>query len=353
MTIDYRIRPAKHVVRKLLAEAFVRLDRLNPLGSYRYVGFGGLFFEDFILFHRLFGFEEMTSIERDRGQDTRYEKNRPFKSVALKFGRSEDVLPTLTWDKPAIIWLDGVQRVNDSSLRDLAYLAENVQPLSAIVVTFNVMASLRALRDLPLEPISVPPDPEGLQIEGDLDALDEESLADIVDDPPTRPSGPLETLTREVGTERVPLALTDKNLRTEWGYADASRLIADAEIHSTLARRSAGDSDRLDAVFFADVRYQDDAKMLVVGWLVFRESQRKLIEQCRIPSLPTLTADGSKVVQVPMLTFREHKMLDALLPNRNGRVRDIAKSVGITTDEIAAYEEIYRYYPAFSLIDTF
>src|SRR3990172_5776474 len=105
--MDYRLRPAKHVVRKLLAESFLRFDRLVPLEAYRYVGFGGLFFEDFVLFHRLFGFADMVSIEVRTDSKDRFEKNRPFGIVKLKFGRSDDVLPTLDWSQPVISWLDG------------------------------------------------------------------------------------------------------------------------------------------------------------------------------------------------------------------------------------------------------
>lgn len=61
--IDYQLRPAKTVERKMMAEVFCRLSVFAPLDQYRYVGLGSVYFADFFIFHAACGFGSMISIE--------------------------------------------------------------------------------------------------------------------------------------------------------------------------------------------------------------------------------------------------------------------------------------------------
>ena len=61
--IDYRLRPAKAVERRMMAEAFLRLRPFGSVESYRYIGMGSVYFSDFLLFHGLCGFDPMSSLE--------------------------------------------------------------------------------------------------------------------------------------------------------------------------------------------------------------------------------------------------------------------------------------------------
>jgi hypothetical protein len=61
--IDYRLRPAKAVERRMMAESFLRLRPFGSVETYRYVGMGSVYFADFSLFHAVCGFETMVSIE--------------------------------------------------------------------------------------------------------------------------------------------------------------------------------------------------------------------------------------------------------------------------------------------------
>src|SRR5438309_550668 len=82
--IDYSIRPAKSVERKMLAEALSRLSKLERPDNYRYVGFGAIYFRDFSLFHKMLGIHDMKSIEHNRSEETRFWSNRPFRCVENK-----------------------------------------------------------------------------------------------------------------------------------------------------------------------------------------------------------------------------------------------------------------------------
>ena len=86
--INYALRPAKSIERKMLCEVFRRLTPLGKLESYRYIGFGSTYFTDFILFHKSLGINSMISIEKDEGNKDRFNFNLPFRCINLKFGSS-------------------------------------------------------------------------------------------------------------------------------------------------------------------------------------------------------------------------------------------------------------------------
>ena len=56
--IDYSLRPAKHAERRMLCDVFRRLTHFQPVETYCYVGFGSVWFSDFVLFHRALGVSE-------------------------------------------------------------------------------------------------------------------------------------------------------------------------------------------------------------------------------------------------------------------------------------------------------
>ena len=104
--VNYALRPAKSVERKMLNETFRCLTPFSRVGTYRYIGFGSNFFSDFILFHRSLGISNMTSIEHDKPARERFRFNLPFHCVELKFGESGEILPRLDWNIRTLLWLD-------------------------------------------------------------------------------------------------------------------------------------------------------------------------------------------------------------------------------------------------------
>src|SRR5438128_4044331 len=104
--INYGLRPCKCIERKMLVEAFRCLGSWGRISSYRYVGFGSHFFNDFILVHKALGIRDMVSVEREKIKKERFDFNRPFKCVKMEYGESTDILPQLTWNVRTICWLD-------------------------------------------------------------------------------------------------------------------------------------------------------------------------------------------------------------------------------------------------------
>ena len=73
--VNYTIRPAKCVERKMMCEAFSRLSVFGSLKTYRYIGFGSTYFTDFTLFHRALDMNNMVSIEKDEEKAARFDFN--------------------------------------------------------------------------------------------------------------------------------------------------------------------------------------------------------------------------------------------------------------------------------------
>lgn len=87
--INYELRPAKNIERKMLSEAFRCLTSFGSVSSYRYVGFGSHFFSDFKLFHRSLGITQMISIEDNKEYKERFTFNIPYSCIKLRFGNSK------------------------------------------------------------------------------------------------------------------------------------------------------------------------------------------------------------------------------------------------------------------------
>ena len=71
--INYAIRPAKCIERKMLCEAFRKLSVFGDVKNYRYIGFGSPFFNDFYLFHKNLSINNMICIEKHEEDKERFE----------------------------------------------------------------------------------------------------------------------------------------------------------------------------------------------------------------------------------------------------------------------------------------
>ena len=144
--LNYSLRHAKIIERKMMGEAFERLSPITPLTTYRYVGFGSEFFNDFALYHQKMGIRDMVSIERDEERIERCEFNQPYKCVKVIKGTATQVLPQLDWRRPAIVWLDYVDKLNKIIVDDIRFqyrrfryqdIAQNDTPTITLQGSFN------------------------------------------------------------------------------------------------------------------------------------------------------------------------------------------------------------------------
>ena len=138
LSVNYPLRPAKGVERRMFAEALRRLTPFGPLDGYRYVGFGSPFFADFTLLHRSLGFRSMVNIESVERDAPRFRFNRPFSCVRLEFGNSTDVLDRIGgWRRKTVLWLDYEKRLGPTPMEDARIFATNAPSGSVVLITVN------------------------------------------------------------------------------------------------------------------------------------------------------------------------------------------------------------------------
>lgn len=311
--IDYRIRPAKAVERKMLCDAFRRLSRLDKIENYRYIGLGSTNFMDFALFHKSLGISKMISIERNKMEQERFHRNRPFRCIEIHFDETTVVLPTLSWDEKSIIWLDYDDKLNKNILVDIDVIFANAIPGSMIAITVNSQPVLLL-------------DEKGNKIDR------------------------LENLKEIVGNSKVPASVEKNDLRG-WGVSGVCRKIINNEILEILNSRNGGvpHPQKIQFKQLFNFNYADGAKMLTFGGLLYTEEQENLLRECSFSDLPFIReGEVPYLIDIPILTLKEIRKLDQQLP----RVADEKLELpAVPPSDIAKYEKIYRFFPTFTEAD--
>ena len=121
-TVDYQVRPSKQVERKLFMEVLHRLsDSGLPIQNHTYVGFGSVFYVDFLLFHRYLYIDKMLCAEK-ADIPRRMDFNLPYDFVVLRTKPILEVIPEIQPQSPYLVWLDydcGLDGDNLETSRDL------------------------------------------------------------------------------------------------------------------------------------------------------------------------------------------------------------------------------------------
>ena len=288
----WQFRPNKQIQRLMCIDVMRRLQTFRPLDEYRYVGLGGYEFIDFDLVYRALGISRMTSIE-DTGRIERFEFNRPFASIEIEWGNTNERLPTLKLDEPLIVWLDYCGPVDKRILPDVLLLGEKLLAGSMLLVTVN---------------------------------------AD------TLPDGDrLDVLEKRVTRERIPIDIRDDAQLDGWGTAVVQRRVLASEIRTGLARRA--DGRRFEQL--VNIHYRDTRKMQTWGGVFIDAGTEANFTAAGFRDLPQVkTGDEPVAVKVPILTAREILTLE---PAMGAGAPDVLPWV--PEREIRSFEELHRWYP--------
>jgi Putative O-methyltransferase len=318
--INYALRPAKNIQRKMMGEALARLSLITPLPRYRYVGFGSEFFSDFALYHQTLGIDDMISIEGDEAKLERCKFNRPYKCVEVRGGSSKSVLPQLAWkQKRTIVWLDYTEALNTDVLDDIRLVLASVLSGSVLIVTVNV------------EPSGAP----------------EEDGAKSASNPSELAKQRLQKLVANVGRQRVPSEVTGAQL-AKWGLAAASYRIVTGEIETTMNDLNAPQAEDAKWRFrqFLHFRYRDGQRMLTVGGVVVDPTDNARLGEQAFDSLGfARTGEDAMLIEPPMLTGREVRYLNQYLPHE---AAEMDQPGWLTAEDRRKYKEVYRYFPIFA-----
>lgn len=307
-SINYSLRPSKSIQRQLVFEGVRRLQVVLDLERLVYVGFGSIWFADFLLAHRLLQIEDMVSIESNEIGYKRAVFNAPYATVRVKHGFSFDVLPKLYEDpqirgRPWFIWLDYDYELNESVCGDLRSVIENAPANSILAVTFS-------------------------------------GLEKKYGNPPDRPARLRDILGAAVPDDLSKLACKDDAMQDTLANLCLDFMTSVAADIS----RPGGFVPSFRAI------YRDNAPMVTVGGVLpAKGAARTARDEVNGAGWPGRPAGQ---IQAPHLTIREAVALQSKLPCRTKLTRADIEALGFDLEEeqLIAFQRYYREYPSFAQI---
>lgn len=312
--INYSLRPAKHAERRMLGDVFRRLSHFDVLEDYVYVGFGSVWFADFVLYHKMLGIRDMISIEEASGARDRFEANRPF-NIDIVFQNSNVALPALDWSRRQIVWLDYDGTLSTEMLLDARTVATNARSGSVLAISVQC------------------------------------NQAADVEDAAENPGGPtaINRFIQRFGRERVPNGTSEEDLYG-WRFGRLSVDLLANEIEAALSARNAAGTQGFTFHPISSMNYQDDAKMTTVVGIIVEAAEADRLAACQFERLDFLQGRQQPIrIEVPKLTGRELKHIERQLPLAEGAQVDLAG--GIPGRDARQFIEMYRYFPNFAVVE--
>lgn len=308
--VNYSLRPNKTIQRGLVFDGLRVLSTGMPWKDAVYVGFGSIWFTDFVMAHKRLGVNRMISIEANEIGYRRASYNRPFRTVDVRMGLSFDLIPEFYEDedlssRPWLVWLDYDSELTEDILAELRGLVERAPDDSVMVIT--------------------------------VDASEKHYGKD--------PAERADRLRALLG-EAVPQTLGKEATR---GGDALSATLADS-LQSFLS--NAAQSVARGGGFVPAFRlpYRDKAAMATVGGLLPSPARRPFCLDA--VSKPEWEGRADRTIVAPHLTLKELAVLQAQLPDAGRLDRTAVQALGfdLGEEQIEVFRRYYKYYPAFAQI---
>lgn len=314
--INYTVRPAKSVERKIICEIVENAELPTPISNYRYIGFGSFYFVDFILFHNTLNIDKMISIERS-GKKERFDFNKPYNCIEMCYMDCNAALIhgiPFDGENPDIVWLDYDSSFCKTMINEISTAAQKVAEGSFIFSSFNV----------------------------DIDCT----------------SNPMDTM-NEICGEYLPAAIQAKHISGNNVCNIIFKSIV-AAVEKSIYERNSRYSSNISATTVFYVTYSDGiAKMMSIGFYIANtENSAKLLSSKSVQcpffykqnawSATDLNIYRPSEISVPCLTKAEIREINKLLPgNTNDDILSTltAKGIVLNKKDIERYVSIYKYYP--------
>ncbi len=309
-SVNYSLRPSKGIQREVVFEGVAALKSHLDLSDMVYIGFGSVWFSDFVPAHKVLQIQDMVSIEADEVGHCRAIFNRPYATVDVRHGYSYEILPQLFVDpkycaRPWVVWLDYDKGLEEDEVDDVRAVVERSPENTILLVTFDGRGEeygQRRERLGRLAEIFGDVVPDELSREQCLGNHMQETLADLVLD-----------FMKSVGVESG----------RDGGFVPAFRVI-----------------------------YKDSAEMVTVGGIIPRASEASTSRSVVLDGSWRCWPEGR--IAAPLLTIREAKTLRSMLPSEAELSRERVKESGfdLLEEQIETFERYYREYPMFAQIVT-
>lgn len=319
-SINYKLRPAKSVERKMMRDLFSRLFPFGGTETYQYIGFGAKYFVDFSLFHKSLHIQDMISIERNTNNKKAYEFNRPFNCIKIKYGHSNDVLPTLPFEKKVIAWLDTDKVLTIEVLQDLSTLVSSCISGSIIVISYN----------------SKPPRIVDLKKRYQVEKADGLVRRFLVD---------------ELAEDYIPVGFTDDGMGKWLNYSKVLATIISNHIERLLNAKNFGQPPEEHLLFkqLMYFDYQDDAEMSTFGGILYRACDTNKVDKCCFETFDFVRKIiDPYIISVPNFTYKEMAYLYEHMPVDTQAVATLGLDCNIfPANDVLNFCRVYKYFPNF------
>lgn len=300
--LNYEVRPCKFAERTMLLAALQTITNKFE-GKYQYIGFGGLAFTDFKLFHRNLHIDIMHSIEGGNYSEKRLKYNSPYGFIQIHKGLSSMELTKIHFDNKTIVWLDYDGVIEDYTFSDLSLLIRKMPVGSVYIISCN-----RELKN------------------------QENSLYSSVE----------EFLSRF--RELAPSGLKMTDLSASNDYKTIRKMLNKAVKNAVNDRNLYGEAVKFKLLF--DIIYQENhgAKMYTFGGIILNQDYDD--QQLEINDFPFIYKgdDDAYKIDVPNITLKESLLLNSCIGDDDyeEKIKDI-----ITESNYNKYIKIYKYLPRF------
>ncbi|MBV9794284.1 MAG: hypothetical protein JO016_10125 [Actinobacteria bacterium] len=307
--VNFSLRQNKSIERAIAFDCInLVMNQLGIVGAV-YVGFGSVWFEDFVLAHRFLGIETMVSIERDPVIFKRAIFNRPYRTVEILDGDSSGVIPSLLQrpelaGRPWVVWLDHDRVVNEDRLDELVDLISAIPPNSFLLITFSAQPGKYG---------SVQERPDRI---------------------------------RNLFGDAAPEPLNARDCKEE---ADLARILAKATEDLLLSKaiQTARPGAFVPAV---NLTYKDSVPMVTVGGVLPSAENYDSVES--LVANPDWPGRVGRMIDAPPLTPKEVMALQSMLPSNNAPTRQDVQKMGFDLEEthLTSYVDHYLRYPQFAQV---
>ena len=317
--INYGVRPAKHIERKMMRDLFLRLFPFSPLSDYQYIGFGAKYFVDFHLFHKSLHIDKMISIEGDTTNRKRYLFNKPFDCIEIKFGHSNDVLPQIDFLPPSIVWLDYDSRFHIGMLNDLSTVLSKLSSGSTFCFSYN--AEIYSKSEL-----------KGTSEQLATDAYKQKFI-------------------EIVGEDNIPPSFEERGWTNQNNFSKFLHQSVIARLKRALTERNArlADEEKLEFKQIMYFDYADGQRMETLGFILYKKSDVGVFDSCQFSGLP-FYKDSSESFSIgtPNFTFKEIRYLSEKMPNID--MASLDNKIYAQKD-VLIFSELYKYFPSFNEVE--
>lgn len=299
--VNYETRPLKFTERKMLLASLLRICNYYD-NEYQYVGFGGLAFSDFKLFHKELHINDLYSIEGGGFHSERLDYNSPYSFVQILKTNSTDALNQIDLTKKTFIWLDYDGALDNYMFDDIRAIFSKMPEGSIYLISCN-----RELKD-------------------------NKSRTEYT-----------KTQFKSKFGNLVPFNIENIDFSNEKSSSTIRRMLLE-QIHSIVNERNLVEDSNLEFKQLFNIHYQENrgAKIFTFGGVISKKGTQ--LQEIGLNAFHFICeTEDCYNIQIPNITRKEIELIEKHLLNKEVL---LTKNI-ISESDYNKYEKVYKYVPHF------